>query len=174
MAKIGVVWYNVGEISLRGGFVVSQAEFSGNFTHTLDSKGRVIIPISFREQLGEQFTICLSGNFKSIALYPKEEWRSTNESLAHIPDADLDGMEYVRLISGFAFTNCDLDAQGRVLLPAPLRQMTNMNKAIRFVGVIRHFEVWDEDSFMAHIMASQANIVNLSAHVNRRLYEGGS
>ena len=113
------------------------SEFSGNYAHTIDPKGRVTIPSAYREALGESFTIGLNNEFNAIALYPVEKWEEIGQKLERIPDSDARGMAYVRLIKAFSFPGQKLDAQGRVLLPMGLRQKAGMDKSIRFVGVGR-------------------------------------
>ena len=145
-------------------------EFSGNYTHNIDPKGRVTIPAAYREALGERFTIGLNNDFSAIALYPVEKWQDMSERLNRIPDSDVRGMAYVRLIKAFSFTDQMLDGQGRVLLPAALRKKAGMEKAIRFVGVGRYLEIWDEDRFAATCEQNEMNFEDLLSYVNDRYY----
>jgi len=145
-------------------------EFSGNYAHTIDAKGRATIPAAFRDALGERFTIGLNNERTAIALYPEEKWRQIGEMLDRIPETDVRGMAYVRLIKAFSFTNQTLDAQGRVLLPQALRQKADMTKNIRFAGAGRCLEIWDEDRFIANCMKDEADFVSLMSDVNDRYY----
>ena len=145
-------------------------EFSGNYTHNIDPKGRVTIPAAYREALGERFTIGLNNDFSAIALYPVEKWQDMSERLNRIPDSDVRGMAYVRLIKAFSFTEQQLDGQGRVLLPAALRKKAGMEKAIRFVGVGRYLEIWDEDRFAANCEQNELDFEQLLSYVNERYY----
>lgn len=144
------------------------AEFSGNYTHNIDPKGRVTIPAAYREALGFNFTIGLNNDFSAIALYPEEVWRDMSDKLDRIPDTDARGRAYVRLIQAFSFTNQCLDGQGRVLLPAVLRQKAGMDKAIRFTGMGRYLEIWDEDRFTATIGATETDIASLLEYIDDR------
>ena len=146
------------------------AEFSGNYTHNIDPKGRVTIPASYREALGDHFTVGLNNEFNAIALDPTEKWQDMSEKLDRIPDSDVRGMAYVRLIKAFSFTNQSLDGQGRVLLPAVLRQKAGMDKAIRFAGLGRYLEIWDEDRFVAANAATEMDVGALLEYVNDRYY----
>lgn len=121
--------------------------FSGNVPHTMDSKGRVTIPVLYREALGNGFTIGLSNDLSTIALYPCAYWQQIERDLEKIPPSDVRGMRYVRMINGNSFPDNTIDAQGRVLLPPSLRQRTKMDKNVRFVGVGRCLEVWDETRY---------------------------
>lgn len=145
-------------------------EFSGNYTHTIDPKGRVTIPAAYREGLADGFTIGLNNDFTAIALYPKEKWQQIGDNLDKIPDTDARGMAYVRLIKAFSFTNQQLDGQGRVLLPVVLRQKIKMEKAIRFAGVGRYLELWDEERFNASCMNTEENIDDVLAYVNGQYF----
>ena len=146
------------------------AEFSGNYTHNIDPKGRVTIPAAYREALGDRFTIGQSNDFKAIALYPAEKWRDMSEQLDRIPDSDVRGMAYVRLIKAFSFTDQSLDGQGRVLLPAVLRQKAGMDKAIRFAGLGRYLEIWDEARFVETNAATELDIDAMLDYVNDRYF----
>ena len=137
---------------------MSSAEFSGNYTHNIDPKGRVTIPAAYREALGYGFTIGLNNEFNAIALYPIDKWQDMSERLDRIPDSDARGMAYVRLIKAFSFTNQSLDGQGRVLLPAVLRQKAGMDKAIRVAGMGRWLEIWDDDRFAATCEKAETDI----------------
>ena len=147
-----------------------EQEFSGNYTHNIDPKGRVTIPAAYREALGSNFTVGLNNEFSAIALYPAAKWQDMSEKLDRIPDSDARGMAYVRLIKAFSFTNQSLDNQGRVLLPAVLRQKAGMDKAIRFAGLGRYLEIWDEERFITANAATEQDIGALLDYVNDRYY----
>lgn len=151
---------------------MGQIELSGNYSHNIDPKGRATIPAAYRDALLEGFTIGLNNDFSAIALYPAEKWAEICERLNRIPDSDARGMAYVRLIKAFSFTGQALDAQGRVLLPQALRQQAGMEKAVRFVGLGKYLEIWDEDRFVKQYMASMANVAELMDYVNDRYYSG--
>jgi MraZ protein len=149
-------------------------ELSGNYTHNLDPKGRATIPAAFREAFAEGFAVGLNNDFNAIALYPPEKWNEIGEKLSRIPDADAKGMAYVRLIKAFSFPGQTLDGQGRVLIPQALRQQAGVEKAIRFVGVGRYLEIWDEDRFVRQFTAARENAENLMAYVTDRYFGNGT
>ena len=146
------------------------AEFSGNYTHNIDPKGRVTIPSAYREALGDGFTIGMNNEFKAIALYPSEKWTDMSEKLDRIPESDAVGTAYVRLIRAFSFAGQSLDGQGRVLLPAVLREKAGMDKAIRFVGMGRYLEIWDENRFAQVNDAAMLDIEAMLGHINERYF----
>ena len=146
------------------------AEFSGNYTHNIDPKGRATIPAAYREALGDNFTIGLNNDFSAIALYPADKWEDMSAKLDRIPDTDARGRAYVRLIQAFSFTNQSLDSQGRVLLPQVLRQKAGMDKAIRFSGMGRYLEIWDEARFMATVEAAETDVAALLEYIDERYF----
>lgn len=149
---------------------MSQLEFSGTYSHNIDPKGRATIPSVYREALGEEFTLGLNNDFSALALYPADQWKEIGDRLNRIPVSDARGMAYVRLIKAFSYTNQKLDGQGRLLLPALLRQKAGMDRAICFVGVGRYLEIWDEKRFEATVAQSEMNIEDLMSYVNDRYF----
>ncbi|MBO4368330.1 MAG: division/cell wall cluster transcriptional repressor MraZ [Clostridia bacterium] len=143
--------------------------FSGSHIQTIDKKGRVTVPVAYRESLGEKFTVGLNGNFTTAAIYPQAKWETIGEKLARIPDTDEDGMRYVRLIIGSSFAYSTLDGQGRVLVPPTLRKKAGLLKSVVFVGMGEYFEMWDEDRYFSVIEADQ-NDKQLIRHVNETYF----
>lgn len=121
--------------------------FSGSFDHSLDSKGRVIIPASFRDALGENFTITINPNKTAVAIYPKEVWDGQLERLSHINPMDKVGMRYERYLMSVSFSGNSMDVQGRVLIPAKLRAKIGLTRDIVFVGLNHFIEIWDADVY---------------------------
>lgn len=150
---------------------MSFAEFSGTYSHNIDPKGRATIPSAYREALGEEFTLGLNNDFSALALYPAAQWQEISEKLNRIPVSDARGMAYVRLIKAFSYTNQKLDGQGRLLLPALLRQKAGMDREVCFVGVGRYLEIWDEARFEATVAQSEMNIEDLMEYVNDRYFD---
>lgn len=119
--------------------------FMGEFNHSIDNKGRLIIPAKFRSQLGENFVItrgmdrCLSG-------YSKDEWNTLKGQLEKLPMMKKNVRQFVRLIYSAAI-ECEFDKQGRVNLSNTLIDYANIKKKCVIVGVSSHFEIWDEDAW---------------------------
>jgi MraZ protein len=145
--------------------------FAGNASHTIDPKGRVTIPAAYREALGEGFTIGLNNQLSALALYPAWRWQEIERDLNRIPPTDVTAMRYVRLINGNSFPGCELDGQGRVLLPAMLRAKTGMDKQIRFVGMGQCLEIWDENRYQIETSDAEAESADLLAYVNEQYYK---
>jgi len=149
---------------------LAMVEFSGNYSHNIDPKGRATIPAAYRQALGECFTLGLNNQFTALALYPQSEWEEISEKLDRIPVSDARGMAYVRLIKAFSFTGQQLDGQGRLLLPANLREKVGLNREICFVGVGRFLEIWDEARFNEFCLQSETDFASLMDYVNDRYF----
>ena len=121
--------------------------FSGSFDHSLDSKGRVIIPASFREALGEDFTITINPMKTAVAIYPKARWDKELERLSHINPMDKTGLKYERYLMSVSFSGNSMDAQGRVLVPMKLRSKIGLTRDIVFVGLNHYIEIWDAEVY---------------------------
>ena len=115
--------------------------FRGEATHSVDSKFRIIIPVKFREQLGERFVIT-RGLDDCLFAYPMEAWAEFEAKVNSLPMSDPDVRRFVRAFVGGAF-DAELDAQGRSVLPLHLREHAGIGKEVVFVGALDKLEIWD-------------------------------
>jgi len=116
--------------------------FMGTFSHSLDPKGRFIIPSKLREDLGDNFIITKNLDH-CLGIYPEKEWEKFTESIETLPKIS---SEVARRLRRFYFGNSvtlETDKQGRVLIPNDLREYADLTKDITLVGVDDHIEVWD-------------------------------
>lgn len=121
----------------------------GTYNHTLDPKGRIIIPTKFREQLGDEFIMTL-GSDHCIAIYSEEAWKEMLAKLANTPAWSNEEIRmFKRNLYGFA-TNIELDKQGRALLPNNLREYAMLDKDVLLIGVDDHIEVWNKANWDAY------------------------
>ena len=139
--------------------------FSGSFDHSLDGKGRVIIPASFREALGEDFTITINPNKTAVAIYPKEMWEKQLERLSHINPMDKIGIKYERYVMSVSFSGNSMDAQGRVLIPVKLRNKIGLARDIVFVGLNHYIEIWDAEVYAKLEAETEEDFEGLSDYV---------
>ena len=116
--------------------------FIGEYNHTIDVKGRLIVPTKFREQLGEAFVIA-KGNDGCLAIYTNEDWETFMKKIQALP-ANKDIRTYVRTIVGSALP-VETDKQGRILVPGNLREYAGLDKDVVLAGVIDKIEVWDKE-----------------------------
>jgi|UniRef100_I5AVB7 MraZ protein len=117
--------------------------FKGEFNHTIDSKGRVIIPSKFRDELGEKFVLT-RGMDRCLAIYPQSAWDILEQKLATLPlTSSADARNIVRFLVNGA-TDCELDKQGRILVPSTLREYAGLTKDVILAGTLSYIEVWDK------------------------------
>lgn len=119
--------------------------FIGEYNHTLDTKGRLIMPSKFRESLGYEF-VMTKGLDNCLFVYPKEEWKVLEEKLKSLPLTNKDARAFIRFFFSGA-TECNLDKQGRVLIPSNLRTHSKLNKDAVIIGVSTRLEIWSSDEW---------------------------
>lgn len=116
--------------------------FKGEYNHTIDSKGRLIIPSKFREFLGEEFVIT-RGLDGCLSIYSNEAWQEFEGKLRALPISNSNARKFSRFFLSGA-TTCELDKQGRILVPATLREFAGMEKDVVFTGMLDRIEVWSK------------------------------
>jgi len=119
--------------------------FTGRYYHTIETKGRLAIPASFREELasGGVVTWGLDG---CLFLFPDSYWQKLSEKLASLPMTNPQARNLTRLLVQSA-QPLNLDNQGRTLLPDHLRQQAQLKKQVVIAGVFNRLEVWDKSSW---------------------------
>lgn len=115
---------------------------TGEFQHNLDSKGRLSIPARLREELGNVFFVTLSMD-RCLCAYSSESWQSFSDRVNEMPYVK---QRKMRPLFAYA-AKCELDAQGRILLPQNLREYAGLSKNVTVVGCNNHAEFWDSDSW---------------------------
>lgn len=125
--------------------------FRGVNSINLDPKGRVAIPTRYRSELQEscegQLVLTVDRD-KCLLLYPLPEWEVIERKLVSLPALNPQARRLQRLLIGHA-TECEMDAQGRVLVSEPLRKFAGLDKRVVLIGQGNKFEVWDEDVWNA-------------------------
>lgn len=116
--------------------------FMGEYNHTLDTKGRVFIPAKFRDELGSSFV--LSAGFDGcLYICPSAYYETFAMKLAGLPFS-----ENSRKIQRFFLRNadtCEIDKQGRIVIPPRLKELAGLTKDVVFVGATQKIELWDKD-----------------------------
>lgn len=115
--------------------------YMGEYNHTLDAKGRLIIPSRFRESLGDRFVVT-KGMDGCLFVYDYTGWASVGEKLRTLSLNKRDHRVFVRLFLASA-TEVEVDKQGRILIPAKLREKANITRDVTLVGTGNHIEIWD-------------------------------
>ena len=117
---------------------------TGKFEHNIDAKGRVIVPSSLREELGEVCYVTLSID-SCLSVYSEKAWEAFRAKVDALPAAESRKMRVV-----FANTaRCELDVQGRILVPQKLRDFVGISKRVMIIGFSNHAEIWDIDKYNA-------------------------
>jgi MraZ protein len=113
--------------------------FSGEYEHTVDDKGRLIIPAKFRAELAEDLFVT-RGLDGCLFVFPPNAWRVLSEKVANLPLSEAGARLFSRMI--YSGTECKLDKQGRILLPPPLREHANIENEVVIIGVNSRLEIW--------------------------------
>lgn len=127
-----------------------RTRFRGINSVNMDSKGRIAIPVKYRNYLLEERGACLiitiDTNDKCLLLYPLPEWEEIEKQVEALPSFDQQARRLQRLLIGYA-TEVDVDKQGRILLPVMLRDYAELDKQVVLVGQGKRFELWSKDSW---------------------------
>ncbi len=137
--------------------------FMGTYYNSVDPKGRVSIPVKYREALGERFYVT-RGFDRCIDIYTMDGWENFAKKLHKLSVTKRNMRDYVRFIFGFA-TDVELDKQGRILLPSVLRETLNFAKDVVIVGVGNKIEIWDRAAWDEHQQELLQKISDISEEV---------
>ena len=119
--------------------------FMGEYNHTIDAKGRLIVPSKFRESLGDLFVVT-KGLDGCLFVYDNEEWNAFEEKLKSLPLTNKDARTFVRFFLAGA-AEVEVDKQGRILVPGVLREFAGLKKDVVLIGVASRIEIWDRERF---------------------------
>ena len=117
--------------------------FMGEYNHTIDAKGRLIVPAKFREILGDNF-IVTKGLDGCLFVYPNDAWTRFEEKLKSLPLTNKNARQFTRFFLAGAAA-CEVDKQGRILLPQVLREFASLEKDVVLVGVASRIEIWSRE-----------------------------
>ncbi|MGQ9623025.1 MAG: division/cell wall cluster transcriptional repressor MraZ [Candidatus Caldatribacteriaceae bacterium] len=137
--------------------------FVGQYSHTVDEKGRIIVPSVFRERL--RGTLYLSrGIEQCIFLYPEDSWRILYEKITSLSLTRRETRDFARLFLSTVATVI-LDSQGRIALPPYLRNYARIERKVMLVGVGTRIEIWEEDLWKAYVNAAEKQFAEISEHI---------
>lgn len=120
--------------------------FRGSSFHTIDTKGRIIIPARFREVIRDGEGVMISRMDSCLVGYDLEGWQKIEGRILSLAEKSENMRRFRRVFIGGAF-DCSCDKQERILIPPTLRQYANLEKEIVLVGVLDHFEIWARESW---------------------------
>ena len=134
MEQSGAKWYES-----EGG---EKTLLIGEYEHSLDAKGRLIMPAKLRQDIGEKF-IVTKGLDGCLFAFSQEEWLNFETKLKSLPLSDKNARNFVRFFLAGA-TECEIDKQGRFLIPSNLREAAKLEKEAIIIGVGTRLEIWDK------------------------------
>ncbi|MFO8191921.1 MAG: division/cell wall cluster transcriptional repressor MraZ [Bacillota bacterium] len=134
--------------------------FTGEFQHSLDGKGRVIIPSRLRDGLGDCFVIT-RGLDHCLFVYPSAEWTRLEQKLKQLPFTKSDSRAFMRLLFSGAM-EVEADKQGRVLIPQNLREYAGIEKEVMIIGVSNRVEIWSEQAWRDYFGEANNNYEDLA------------
>lgn len=121
--------------------------FMSEYNHTIDTKGRLIIPAKFRDVLGQEFVVS-KGMDGCLFVYANEDWSAFEQKLTSLPLINKEARQFARFFLAGA-AQVELDKQGRILLPANLREFAGLDKDVVLVGVGSRVEIWSKEKWDA-------------------------
>jgi len=133
----------------------------GEYRHSLDAKGRVIMPAKFREDIGSHFFITI-GTDKCLRAYPYEEWNRYKQTIEALPDSDSKARLYKRAIFSYS-GECEVDKQGRILLASNLKSYAGLVKDVVIIGQSSYIEIWSAENWAEYNKCDDINLDELIA-----------
>ncbi len=137
--------------------------FIGEYHHTIDEKGRIIIPAKFRDELGNEFVIT-RGIEDCLFVYSFENWTKITEKLNSLPFTKKDARTFNRFFMSGA-TNVELDKQGRVNVSMPLIQYAHIQKDCVIVGTGDRLEIWAQESWNRFFDSTKDNMSDIAENL---------
>lgn len=122
-------------------------QFMGEYNHSIDAKGRIIVPSKFREKLGDQFVVT-KGLDGCLWVFSNSEWEAFSEKLASLPVARKDARDFSRFFMAGA-TEAQVDKMGRILIPQVLRKFADLDKEAVLIGSGSRVEIWNKEAWEA-------------------------
>jgi len=137
--------------------------FMGEFHHSVDDKGRMIIPAKFRENLGSSFVLT-RGLDQCVFAYPRAEWIQLEQKLKALPFTKADARAFTRFFFSGA-CEVDLDKQGRIVLPSNLRTFANLTKECVLLGVSSRVEIWNRSIWESYYAKSEESFNEIAESI---------
>ena len=119
----------------------------GEYEHTIDAKGRISMPAKIRKDMGETF-IVTKGLDGCLFAFSQEEWLNFETKIKSLPLSDKNARNFVRFFLAGA-TECEIDKQGRFLIPANLRVAAKLEKETIIIGVGTRLEIWNKETWVS-------------------------
>lgn len=130
----------------------------GSFTNTLDNKNRVFVPAAFRSDLGERFILNRGTDEGSLYIYPMKEWEAFEKKLLALPISKKANRDIIRFYTQDA-APCEIDGQGRMLIPQSHQERIGLTRDVLFIGTIRGVEVWSPERVVSRAPEEIAEMI---------------
>ncbi len=130
--------------------------FKGTYRHRIDGKGRLPVPAPFRRELSAEGAarVVVTVLVQCLAVYAPAEWARLEAQISSLPAFNRQVKALTRLLASRA-ADCDLDVQGRILLPPPLRQAAALGQEAVVIGALSRFEIWSPESWEGFLRESE-------------------
>ena len=135
----------------------------GEYEHSLDVKGRLILPSKIREDMGEKFIIT-KGLDKCLFGFSQTEWANFEEKLKTLPLTNKNARDFVRFFLSGAI-ECEIDKQGRFLITSNLREYAKLEKDTVIIGVGTRIEIWNKEKWEEHISEENLSIEEIEQNM---------
>lgn len=135
----------------------------GEFEHSLDAKGRLIMPAKLRESIGDTFVVT-KGLDGCLFAFSITEWTNFEEKLKSLPLSNKNSREFVRFFLSGA-TECEIDKQGRFLIPNNLRETVGLEKETVIIGVGTRIEIWDKEKWKKYNDSENMSVEDIAENM---------
>ena len=139
--------------------------FIGEYRHTIDPKKRLAVPSKFRGELKKKVVIT-RGMDKCLFVYPLEVWNELAEKLGTLPVGESATRSFIRVMLSGAI-DCEIDSQGRILIPDFLKSYAGLNKNVTIAGVYNRLEIWDENRWEAYRRKAEKNADEIAEQLGK-------
>lgn len=139
----------------------------GESKHNIDAKGRMIIPVRFRDDLGNRFVVT-RGLDGCLRTYTMEQWDAVFEQLKRLPGTKRETRMYIHMLTSKA-AECELDSQGRILIPAGLIEEAAIDKECVVVGVADHVEIWAKERWDSYYEEASSSFEDVAEQLTEFL-----
>ncbi len=138
--------------------------FRGRYIHTIDGKGRLSIPVPFRDILSSRYeeTLVITNFDRCLVAFPPQEWEAVEAKVRGLPMLQKDARAFIRFFYSGAI-DCRLDRQGRVLVPPSLREFAGLERDVVVLGSTNRIEIWSKARWEEFIRDSQENFEDISS-----------
>jgi len=137
--------------------------FIGEYEHSVDAKGRLIMPAKLREEIGDKFVVT-KGLDGCLFAYSQTEWTAFEEKLKTLPISNKNARDFTRFFLSGAI-ECEIDKQGRFLITSNLREFAGLEKDVVIIGVNTRIEIWSKDKWKKYSSDENVNVDEIAENM---------